>query len=136
MNRVVRFISGFSVIVILTIEPVHTIDYGETLTDPVLEQRAKHLYAQVRCPTCVGQSVEGSSSQMAQDLRTEIRQQLLVGSTDDAIIKSLQNRYGAAITYDPAVNPQTWLLWGLPFVLIILGGLIFIMRYRRHSQGQ
>ena len=105
------------------------IDYGEALTDPVLERRAKHLYAQIRCPTCVGQSIEGSSSQMAYDLRTDIRQQLLAGATDEVIIKDLQNRYGAAITYDPGISAQTWLLWGLPLVLIIVGALVLITRY-------
>ena len=109
----------------------YSLDYSESLTDPQLQERAHKLYEQTRCPTCAGQSIESSNADMAQQLRAEIRQALLSGNDNETIMRDLQNRYGPAITYDPALTLQTVILWGLPMALCIVGFGLFVRRYRQ-----
>lgn len=109
----------------------HSIDYGEDLSSPELQLRAHELYTLIRCPTCQGQSIEASGSQTAYDLRQYIRQQLEQGHNDTDIIDNLRQQYGQTITFAPILNSQTAVLWGLPFVLILLGSVALIVRIKK-----
>jgi cytochrome c-type biogenesis protein CcmH len=108
-------------------------EYGETLKNPELEARARRLYTEIRCPVCAGQSLDSSQSQVAADLRADIRARLLSGQSDTEIIDALKARYGQAVSFCPTFCLQTLLLWGVPFLLIGLGILMLwrLLRRRR-----
>ena len=50
------------------------------------------------------------------------------GVEEDEIYKYLKEKYGEWIVYDPEVNKNTFLLWILPLILFIFGGLLIIRK--------
>jgi len=103
--------------------------------DPVTEQRLIVISEEMRCLVCQNESLAGSRSDLANDLRREIRILIKEGKTDDQIRSFMVERYGDFVLYRPPVKPITWLLWIGPFV-ILLGGIIGLIVYlRRRNQG-
>ncbi|SRR6266516_2114646 len=89
--------------------------------DPVLEQRVMNLSQELRCLVCQNETLADSRADLAEDLRTQIREQMKAGKSDKEIVAFLTTRYGDFILYRPPVKPTTYLLWFGPFVLMIAG---------------
>ena len=53
--------------------------------DPVLEQRLIRISEEMRCLVCQNESLAGSRSDLANDLRREIRTLIQEGKSDDQI---------------------------------------------------
>jgi len=103
--------------------------------DPVTEQRLIVISEEMRCLVCQNESLAGSRSDLANDLRREIRILIKAGKTDEEIRSFMVERYGDFVLYRPPVKPTTWLLWIGPFV-ILLAGIIGLMVYlRRRNQS-
>ena len=103
--------------------------------DPIIEQRLAKLSHELRCLQCQNQTLADSPSDLAADLRREIRAQMKAGKSDQEIIAFLTQRYGQFILYRPRVSPLTYLLWFGPFVLL-LGGLVILFRYIKQRRDQ
>ena len=93
---------------------------SESFSDPAMESRARALQRQLRCLVCQGESIDESNSPLASDLRRLVREQMAAGKTDREIQDFLVARYGDFILMKPPVQPNTWLLWLTPF--LVLGG--------------
>jgi len=96
--------------------------YVPPLADPVLEARAKALQKELRCLVCQGQSIDESNAPLATDLRRLIREQIQSGQSDDQIKDFLVVRYGIFVLMQPPVRHDTYFLWFVPVVLLIVGG--------------
>jgi cytochrome c-type biogenesis protein CcmH len=103
--------------------------------DPVLEERVMKLSRELRCLVCQNETLADSRADLAEDLRTQIREQMKAGKSDKEIIDYLTTRYGKFILYNPPVDPTTYLLWFGPFILL-LGGLFMLFRYVKQRSGQ
>ncbi len=103
--------------------------------DPVIEQRLIVISEEMRCLVCQNESLAGSRSDLANDLRKEIRILIKEGKTDDQIRSFMVDRYGDFVLYRPPVKPITWLLWIGPFVILLVGiiGLLVYLRRRNLS---
>ena len=110
-------------------------DAAPLADDPVTEQRLIAISEEMRCLVCQNESLAGSRSDLANDLRREIRVLIVEGKTDEQIRNFMVERYGDFVLYRPPVKPITWLLWIGPFV-ILLAGIIGLMVYlRRRNQS-
>jgi cytochrome c-type biogenesis protein CcmH len=96
----------------------------ETFSDPAQEARARHLQRQLRCLVCQGESVDESNSDFSADIRHLVRQQIGGGKSDQQILDFLVARYGDFILMKPPVQPDTWLLWLAPFLVLGTGGAV------------
>lgn len=103
--------------------------------DPVIEQRLISISEEMRCLVCQNESLAGSRSELANDLRREIRTLIQEGKSDDQIRSFMVERYGDFVLYRPPVKPITWLLWIGPFVILIIGIAILLGYLRRRNQG-
>jgi len=86
--------------------------------DPQIEARMKALTEQLRCLVCQNETLADSQAPLAEDLRTQIREQMKAGRSDQEIIAFLTQRYGNFVRYRPPLIPKTYLLWFGPFVLL------------------
>ena len=110
-------------------------DAAPLADDPVTEQRLIAISEEMRCLVCQNESLAGSRSDLANDLRREIRVLIVGGKSDEQIRNFMVERYGDFVLYRPPVKPITWLLWIGPFV-ILLAGIIGLMVYlRRRNQS-
>jgi cytochrome c-type biogenesis protein CcmH len=103
--------------------------------DPVTEQRLISISEEMRCLVCQNESLAGSRSDLANDLRREIRTLIKEGKSDDQIRNFMVERYGDFVLYRPPVKPITWLLWIGPFIILLMGiaGLLTYLRRRNNA---
>ena len=110
-------------------------DAAPLADDPVIEQRLISISEEMRCLVCQNESLAGSRSDLANDLRREIRTLIKEGKSDDQIRSFMVERYGDFVLYRPPVKPITWLLWIGPFVTLLIGiaGLLTYLRRRNNA---
>jgi len=118
---------------VLAAVSVHANEAAPLAEDPVVEQRLVNIAEELRCLVCQNESLAGSRSDLAMDLRREIRGLIKQGKTDQEVRDFLVSRYGDFVLYRPPVKPTTWLLWGGPFVLLV-GGLIGLVAFLRQRK--
>jgi cytochrome c-type biogenesis protein CcmH len=91
------------------------------------ENRYTVLIENIRCPVCQGQSIGGSNSSLASDLREQVRTMILDNKSDKDIYLFMVERYGDFVNFKPLINSKTYLLWFAPLLLLFL---CFIYLYR------
>ena len=111
------------------------VEPGEKLGDPALEGRARTISEGLRCLVCQNESVDDSHAELAKDIRLLVRQRLLAGDSNQAVRDFLVARYGQFILLRPPLEAQTILLWGMP-ALVLLGGGIGIFLTRRRGRAE
>jgi cytochrome c-type biogenesis protein CcmH len=97
---------------------------GDSFSNPAIEARARNLQRQLRCLVCQGESIDESGSPFAADVRHLVRQQIADGRSDQQIQDFLVARYGDFILMKPPLQPDTWLLWLAPFLVLGAGGVV------------
>ncbi len=110
------------------------LDPSEILDDPVLEERARGLSAQLRCMVCQNQSIDDSNAELARDLRVLVRERLVAGDSDEQVIDYVVSRYGEFVLLRPLFNMRNALLWGAPLVLLLGGGAFIVASTRGRPQ--
>ena len=129
------FLIVFSAVFILSIGNAIANEAAPLADDPVTEQRLISISEEMRCLVCQNESLAGSRSDLANDLRREIRVLIKEGKSDDQIRNFMVERYGDFVLYRPPVKPVTWLLWIGPFVILGVGiaGLLTYLRRRNNA---
>jgi cytochrome c-type biogenesis protein CcmH len=110
------------------------LDANGQIEDPALQTRFEQITKDLRCLVCQNESVADSNAQLAGDLRRQVREMLLAGKSDDEIFKFMTDRYGDFVRFNPPLEAKTLLIWGAPFIMLLLGGFIVvrIARQRAH----
>ena len=83
----------------------------------------------LRCLICQGQSVHDSDSEFAISLKLVVNEKLNEGLSETEIYDFLKDKYGQWILYDPGLNKSTYLLWLLPLLLFLIGGVIIFKKF-------
>lgn len=115
--------------------PAGAVAPDEILDDPVLEQRARDLSANLRCMVCQNQSIDDSDAPLAKDLRVLVRERLVAGDTNAEVIDFLVARYGEFVLLKPRFSWNTLLLWAVAPLTLLLGAgtLLFAARRRQRT---
>lgn len=123
-------------LLVLVMQPAMAVEgMAQPVGDPVVEARVNKLAEELRCLTCMGQSIADSQSSFSTDMKREIRDMIKAGKNDKEIMEFMVQRYGDFVLYRPPVKSTTWLLWGGPFVLLILS-LVFLATKLRKRGAQ
>lgn len=96
------------------------------------ESRYTVLIENIRCPVCQGQSIGGSNSSLARDLREQVRTMILDNKSDKDIYLFMVERYGDFVNFKPPINSKTYLLWFAPLLLLVLC-LNYLFRIARNK---
>ena len=104
--------------------------YGQ-IEDRALQARFETITHELRCLVCQNESIADSNVELASDLRRQVREMLIAGASDDAIFDFMTDRYGEFVRFNPPLERKTLLIWGAPFIALLLGGFI-IFRVARH----
>ena len=78
----------------------------------------------VRCLICQGQSVYDSESEFASSIKLVVDRKINEGLKEKQIYQYLREKYGDWVVFDPQLNKNTYVLWLLPLLLFLLGGII------------
>jgi len=95
------------------------------------------IYKNLRCLICQGQSVADSNSDFAATIKLVIQDKVKEGKTKEEIYDFLISKYGEWIVYQPSLNRNNFLLWFLPYLILVIGGLIIflIIRKSKHNRA-
>ncbi len=102
------------------------------------QQQFQGLISQLRCLVCQNQDLADSNADLAKDLRLQVYNMVIVGKSDTEIKQYMVSRYGDFILFKPPLNGQTYILWMLPFLLLVIGFLILwrIVNRRKKIYGK
>jgi cytochrome c-type biogenesis protein CcmH len=113
---------------------VHAVQPDEIMSDPAKEARARDLSRELRCMVCQNQSIDDSEAPLARDLRLLVRERIAAGDSDSQVIDFLVARYGEFVLLRPRFELQTLLLWLMPPLVLMGGGLALWMQARRRPK--
>lgn len=96
-----------------------------------LRERYQELTEKLRCPKCQNQSVAGSNSPIAGDMRNKTYELLHLGYSDDQIVNYMIDRYTEFVIYQPRFNWGTAWLWLGPVLALVFGAALVTWLARR-----
>lgn len=115
--------------------PVPPADSAATPRDSVLEGRTSAVAAQLRCPVCQGLSIQDSPSELAQSMRSLVRDQLAAGKTPDEVKAYFVSKYGEWILLAPKARGFNLIAYALPVLVVVCGGAVVAVAVRRWTSG-
>ena len=95
------------------------------------EAHVREIALQLRCPVCQGLSVGDSPSELANEMRALIREQLQQGKTPAQVLDYFAQRYGEWILLAPPKRGFNLMIWVLPFALLPIGAAVMYLGARR-----
>ncbi|HYJ42390.1 MAG TPA: cytochrome c-type biogenesis protein [Steroidobacteraceae bacterium] len=105
----------------------------ESMPNPEMQKRYDALVHELRCMQCQNQSIADSPVGLAEDLRRDVREQIIAGKTDAEIRESMVARYGNVILFRPPFKPSTAWVWIAPFLLLLVGVLVAVRIVRQRA---
>jgi cytochrome c-type biogenesis protein CcmH len=96
-----------------------------------LDDRTRAVASELRCVVCQNLSVADSPSEMAQQMKGIIREQLQAGKTPAEIKDYFVSKYGEWVLLKPATTGFSLVLWVLPFIALAIGLGLGIWLLRR-----
>ena len=127
-----RLLAAASVVAAL-MSPGRAVQPDEIMADPAKEARARELSRELRCMVCQNQSIDDSEAPLARDLRLLVRERIASGDSDAQVIDFLVARYGEFVLLKPRLERQTLLLWAVPPLVLVVGGLALWIEARRRG---
>jgi len=116
--------------VLLAVAVIWSVTLARANGPQTLDDHVTAVASQLQCPVCNGESVAQSSSPVAQEMRSLIRQQLASGQSDDQVLRYFQDHYGDTILETPPKQGFTAIIWLGP-VVALLAGLFILSRAGR-----
>jgi len=91
------------------------------LASPDLEEQVREIASGLRCVVCQNLSVADSPSELAKEMRNLVRELVQQGKTPEEVKAYFQSRYGDFVLLEPPKRGFNLLVWGLPFVALLVG---------------
>jgi len=104
---------------------------GTPLVSPQLDQKTQELAGQLRCPVCQGLAIADSPSEMAINMRRQVRELLARGFTDEKILKYFEQSYGQFVLLKPKFAGVNSLVWLLPIAVLAFGALLVVTKMKK-----
>ena len=111
--------------------PAFAVQPDEILPDPALEARARAISATLRCPVCQGENIDESNAPVARSLRLVVRERLVAGDTDAAVVAFVTDRFGEFVLFDPPKTGANLILWLAGPAMLVAGLGIAALTLRR-----
>ena len=102
--------------------------------DSVLEARTAEVAAQLRCPVCQGLSIQDSPSELSQQMRAVVKDQLRAGKSPDEVKAYFISKYGEWILLEPKPRGFNVLVYALPVALVLAGLGVIAMAVRKWTR--
>jgi cytochrome c-type biogenesis protein CcmH len=133
----VRPLRGLALLACLVAAPAAAqVPDSAVARDTALERRVNAVASNLRCPVCQGLSILDSPSELAQDMKRLVREQIVAGRTPAEIEAFFTQRYGEWVLLKPPAHGANLTVWLGPAVLLLGGGLLLLFavrRWLRHS---
>ena len=98
-----------------------------------IQKNIKEITNNLRCMTCQNQTIYDSESEFALDIKKIVSQKLRQGKNNSEIIDYVVERYGEYILFKPQLDIKNILLWGFPFIVLILSLSVLLIRINKNK---
>ncbi|PYQ31813.1 MAG: cytochrome c-type biogenesis protein CcmH [Acidobacteria bacterium] len=112
-------------------EPPH----GTPLQGGELERRTQAIASEIRCPVCQGLSIADSPSEMAVNMKAEVRDLVARGYTQEQIDRHFERSYGQFVLLRPKFRGVNTLVWILPIAALAAGAFLVLLTLRKLTKG-
>ena len=99
-------------------------NFSELRPDEINDVLKNKILKNIRCLICQGQSVYDSESEFASSIKLIVDRKINEGLKEKQIYQFLREKYGDWVIFDPKLNKKTYVLWSLPLLLFLVGGVI------------
>lgn len=106
----------------------------ELLPDPAQEARARDITRELRCVVCQSESLDESNAAIAKDLRLLVRERIVAGDSDSAVLDFVVARYGEFVLFRPPMSAANAPLWLAGPVFLIFGAALVAAVSRRRAR--
>ena len=103
--------------------------------DSALEARVRAVSSQLRCPVCQGLSLQDSPSELSQEMKDVVREQLAAGKSNDEVLQYFVGKYGEWILLQPKPSGFNLTVYALPVLMLAAGALVVTIAVRRWTRG-
>ena len=103
--------------------------------DPSYDE-VNDVASQMNCPTCVGVNLADCRTQTCEQWRGQIADLLAEGYTEQEVLDYFEARYGTRVLLEPPPHGPTLILWVLPVVALLAGGIWLGLIMRRWNQAK
>ena len=101
-----------------------SMSFSQLKSDEKNDEFKNKILKNIRCLICQGQSVYDSESDFASSIKLIVNRKIEEGSSEEQIYNFLKEKYGNWIIYNPKLGKNTYILWLLPLLLFLIGGMI------------
>ena len=102
--------------------------------DSILEARTREVSAVLRCPVCQGLSLQDSPSELSLQMKDVVRQQLREGKSPEEVKAYFVSKYGEWILLEPKASGVNLLVYVLPILLVLGGGVAIGFMVRKWTR--
>lgn len=124
MRRLVILLALLLPVVAFAVQP------DEVLPDAGQEARAREISQKLRCPVCQGENIDESNAPISRDLRLYVRERIVAGDSDEAVIDAVVDRFGEFVLFEPRARGGNLVLWLAGPVMALLA-LLMAWRFLR-----
>jgi len=107
---------------------------GTPIAGDALDQRAHEIAVLLRCPVCQGLSIADSPSEMATNMKGQVRELLSRGFTEQQILSYFERSYGQFVLLKPKFSGVNSLVWTLPVFALLVGAILVVIKIRKLEQ--
>jgi cytochrome c-type biogenesis protein CcmH len=93
--------------------------------------RTNEVGSLLRCPVCQGMSIADSPSEMAVNMKGQVRELLARGYTEEQILRYFELSYGQFVLLEPKFEGVTAWVWLLPAIALLLGAVVLFFTFRK-----
>jgi cytochrome c-type biogenesis protein CcmH len=104
---------------------------GRPMSGAALDTKTAEVASLLRCPVCQGMSIADSPSEMAVNMKHQVRALLERGYTQDQILDYFERSYGQFVLLKPRFQGVNALVWILPLVALGFGAVIVMAKAKR-----
>ena len=102
----------------------------ENLTAEEMEELAQGIDKSLMCPVCPSETIDQSQVQLAGQMRDIVREKLAAGESREDILQFFVDRYGISVLAEPPRSGFNLLVWVVPPVALLAGGLVLAVVLR------
>ena len=111
-------------------------NFSELRSDEINDVLKNKILKNIRCLICQGQSVYDSESEFASSIKLIVDRKINEGLKEKQIYQFLREKYGEWVIFDPQLKKNTYVLWLLPLLLFLFGGVITYKKIKSNKTNK
>jgi cytochrome c-type biogenesis protein CcmH/NrfF len=110
---------------------------GRVVEETLIDRQTREISAQLRCVVCQGLSLQDSPSQLAQEMRSIVREKLEEGMEPAEVKAWFVEKYGEWVLLEPDPRGFNLVVYILPIAMFFGGaGFVFLKARSWTRQGE